>query len=80
MALAKRFAPEFGIKNPERDLAEIKKTKSNDGRLTVRYQQKYQGIPVIGGELIVNTNEGWGFVFDEWRSLAQAFASDSAEN
>ena len=57
MALAKRFAPEFGIKNPERDLAEIKKDKSNDGRVTVHYQQKYQGIPVIGGELIVNTNE-----------------------
>jgi Zn-dependent metalloprotease len=57
MALAKRFAPEFGIKNPERDLSEMKKHKSNDGRLTVRYQQKYQDIPVMGGELIVNTNE-----------------------
>ena len=28
-----------------------------DGRLIVRYQQNHQGIPVMGGELIVNTNE-----------------------
>src|SRR4030095_5855115 len=31
--------------------------KSNDGRVTFHYQQKYQGVPVMGGELIVNTNE-----------------------
>jgi len=56
MALAKRFAPEFGIENPEHDLTEIKKNESNDGYVTVRYQQKYQDIPVIGGELIIHTN------------------------
>ena len=57
MALAKRFAPEFGVKDPERDLAEMKKEPGENGRLTVRYQQMHQGIPVMGGELIVNTNE-----------------------
>jgi len=57
MALAKRFAPEFGIDNPERDLIQMKTRTQEDGRVTVRYQQKYQGIPVIGGELIVNSNE-----------------------
>jgi len=57
MALAKRFAPEFGLKNPERDLTEIKAKHPGEGRVTVRYQQNYQGIPVMGGELIVNTNE-----------------------
>ena len=56
MALAKHFAPEFGIKNPERDLTEIKKNKLNGGHVSIRYQQNYQGIPVMGGELIVNTN------------------------
>src|SRR5262245_38793016 len=56
-ALLERFAPEFGIKDPERDLTELKKNQSEDGRMSVRYQQKYEGIPVIGGELIVNTNE-----------------------
>ena len=57
LALAKRFAPEFGIQNPERDLSERQVNKSPDGRLTFRYQQNDQGIPVIGAELIVNTNE-----------------------
>jgi Zn-dependent metalloprotease len=56
MALTQRFGQEFGLKDPERDLSEMKKSQSEDGRLTVRYQQMYQGIPVMGGELIVNTN------------------------
>ncbi len=57
LALAKRFAPEFGLQNPERDLTELKTHRADDGRVTARYQQTYQGIPVMGGELIVNTNE-----------------------
>src|SRR5688572_162402 len=57
MALAKRFAPDFGLKNPERDLSVKKAGELQNGRITVRYQQDYQGIPVMGGELIVNTNE-----------------------
>src|SRR5918994_909816 len=57
LALAKRFGPEFGLKNPERELTEMKTNRPGDGRLTVRYQQNYEGIPVMGGELIVNTNE-----------------------
>ncbi len=56
-ALADRFAPEFGLKDPARDLSEMKAVRSEDGRVTVRYQQEYNGIPVMGGELIVNTNE-----------------------
>ncbi|HKY54802.1 MAG TPA: M4 family metallopeptidase, partial [Anaerolineales bacterium] len=57
MALAKHFAPEFGLKNPERNLIQ-KQTKGLDnGRVTVRYQQEYEGIPILGGELMVNTNE-----------------------
>jgi Zn-dependent metalloprotease len=57
MALANRYAPEFGIKNPARDLSELKRRRPEDGRVIVRYQQKYAGIPVMGGELIVNTND-----------------------
>jgi Zn-dependent metalloprotease len=57
LALAKRFAPEFGLANPEQDLSEMKSNSRDDGRLIVRYQQNYEGIPVMGGELIVNTNE-----------------------
>jgi len=59
LALAKRFGMEFGLQNPERDLKEMKSHhhQTEDGRITVRYQQHYQGIPVMGGELLVNTDE-----------------------
>jgi bacillolysin len=57
IALAKRFGPEFGLKNPERDLSELKTNRSDNGQISVRYQQNYQGVPIMGGELIVNTNE-----------------------
>src|SRR5688572_31454235 len=56
-ALANRFAPEFGLQNPERDLTQLKNKHLEDGRVTARFQQNYQGIPVMGGELIVNTNQ-----------------------
>ena len=57
MALATRFGPEFGLKDVQRDLQELTSDRAEDGRLTVRYRQSYQGIPVIAGELIVNTND-----------------------
>ncbi len=57
MALVKRFGVEFGLSDPARELVEMRRSSSDDGRIKVRYQQSYQGIPVIGGELIVHTNE-----------------------
>jgi Zn-dependent metalloprotease len=57
MALAKQFGAEFGLKDPERELVEIQASRLDNGHLKVRYQQTYHGIPVIGGELIVHTNE-----------------------
>ena len=56
-AFVNRFGPEFGIRDASTELREIKTHQPGDGRLTVRYQQNYQGISVMGGELIVNTNE-----------------------
>ena len=56
MALAQRFGTQFGLKDPGRELVEIRRSESDHGRLNVRYQQSYQGIPVMGGELIVHTN------------------------
>ena len=57
LALARRFAPEFGLKTPERELS-VKHIKPlSDGRVVARYQQTYDGVPVMEGELIVNTNE-----------------------
>ncbi|HEX6033963.1 MAG TPA: M4 family metallopeptidase, partial [Anaerolineales bacterium] len=56
MALAKRFGVEFGLREPARELDERERRQFEDGRLAVRYQQTYAGIPVMGGELIVRTN------------------------
>ena len=56
MALAQRFGVQFGLKDPARELVEMRRSELDNGRLKVRYQQSYQGIPVIGGELIVHTN------------------------
>ena len=57
LALAKRFGSEFGLTIPERELSQMKTHRAENGRIMARYQQNYQGIPVIGGELIVNTND-----------------------
>jgi Zn-dependent metalloprotease len=57
LAIAQRFAPEFGVKDPLHELAAMRTNHSGNGRVMVRYQQNYQGVPVIGGELIVNTDE-----------------------
>ena len=57
MALAQRFGVEFGLQDPRRELVEMRRDELRDGRFNVRYQQSYQGIPVMGGELIVHTNE-----------------------
>ena len=56
MALAERFGPEFGLRNPAQELTAIRTQQGGDGRVTVRYQQTFEGVPVLGGELIVNTN------------------------
>ena len=57
MALAQRYGKEFGLKDPSRELSTLRTDHPGGGRLTVRYQQEYQGIPVMGGELVVNTDE-----------------------
>jgi Zn-dependent metalloprotease len=55
-ALANRFGPEFGLTDPYQELAQVEKKQKPDGQVTVKFQQKYENVPVMGGELIVNTN------------------------
>ncbi|MFQ5400495.1 MAG: M4 family metallopeptidase [Anaerolineae bacterium] len=54
---ARRFLTQygrlFGLQDPNRELAVMKEWALKDGRAFVRYQQQYRGVPVIGGELIV---------------------------
>jgi bacillolysin len=47
------WAPLFGIANPQRDLSILRESDTPDGRKTVRYTQRYAGLPVVGGELLM---------------------------
>lgn len=44
----------FGLSNPASELKQKSLKSIANGRSVVRYQQNYNGIPVIGGEMIVN--------------------------
>ena len=56
LALAARYAPEFGLQDAGRNLSIMKSSQDEDGLRTVRFQQSHEGVPVMGGELIVITN------------------------
>jgi bacillolysin len=43
----------FGIADASEDLRVLRKTQTGSDTSTVRFQQSYQGIPVLAGELIV---------------------------
>ncbi len=43
----------FGLSNQANDLVVNRQRMTEDGRNVVRFQQNYQGIPVIGGELLM---------------------------
>ncbi|RPI34878.1 MAG: M4 family peptidase [Chloroflexota bacterium] len=45
----------FGLTNATEELAVMRMTASEDGRSFVRFQQVYKGIPVMAGEIIVQT-------------------------
>jgi|GEM_PF-2114998 len=56
MGIANAYGKEFGLKNPSQELKLLKSQKNANGNDIVRYQQLYEGIPVIAGEVIVNMN------------------------
>lgn len=48
----------FGVHAPSRDLTLQRQTVADRGRSFLRYQQLYQGVPVMAGELIVQVAAG----------------------
>ncbi len=50
-----QYADEFGLSDPGKELRLDRVDRSESGD-TVRYRQQYQGVPVMGGELLVNTD------------------------
>ncbi|MCW8973614.1 MAG: M4 family metallopeptidase [Gammaproteobacteria bacterium] len=57
MSALQAYAPLFGLRDPAAELRLLRQFKHEDGRATLRYRQTYQGLPVIGGELVVNLNK-----------------------
>ena len=56
-AILAEYAPQFGIRNPSEELTVLRET-GDGGSQIIRYQQVYQGVPVLAGELILNMNDG----------------------
>lgn len=57
MSALQAYGPMFGLRDPAAELQLKRQEKHPDGRATLRYRQTYQGLPVIGGELVVNLNK-----------------------
>jgi len=53
-AALQQYASLFGIKDPGTELKTMRQLNTPDGRSMMRYQQIHRGLPVIGGEMIVN--------------------------
>ncbi|MCB0208361.1 MAG: M4 family metallopeptidase [Anaerolineae bacterium] len=58
----KTYGKLFGLKNFNRELSLMKSRTLSDGRSFVRYQQVYEGVPVLGGELIVQSDRGQNII------------------
>lgn len=58
LALVKDHGSLFGLRDPGRELRLMKKVRTESGRSMVRYQQHHKGVPVVAGEIIVNTDFG----------------------
>jgi len=47
----------FGLSDQASELSLMRSKPTGDGRTVVRFQQKFQGVPVIGGEILVQITE-----------------------
>ena len=61
LAMVEAYGHEFGLNAPSQEVL-LHSVKQTDERETTRYQQVYKGIPVLGGELIVNATTRGGLL------------------
>jgi bacillolysin len=54
IAYAQEYGSLFGLRAPATELRAIKNLLTLDGRSAVRYQQLHRGVPVVGGEMMIN--------------------------
>ena len=55
-AILQVYGPDFGLREPSAELRLLRETPWGERGGSVRYQQTYRGVPVLAGELIVNTD------------------------
>ncbi len=61
LAMLAPYAADFGLKQADKEL-KVKQTQAAPGRQITRFQQTYQGIPVMAGELVVNADDSGGLL------------------
>ncbi len=57
LALVQHFASEFGLTEPSKELKLSEINQPDADRVVSKYQQVYQGVPVMAGELMVNASK-----------------------
>ena len=61
MMYLEHFGLMLGLQEPRGELSQ-QFSRAHDDRSTTRYQQMHQGVPIMGGELIVNLDERGGLL------------------
>lgn len=56
-AFLSTYADQLGLSDVASELTLVKTITGTGGRSTLRYQQNYHGISVLGGEVLVNVND-----------------------
>ncbi|MBI5951709.1 MAG: M4 family metallopeptidase [Chloroflexi bacterium] len=62
MGFVNAYGVAFGLGDPANEVMLQGAADFGDGDTVTRYQQVYQGVPVFGGNLVVNTGESGGLV------------------
>jgi len=62
MTFVAHYGPRFGLKQPANEVRLKRVDTLENGRRVVRYQQTYQGVPVFGGDLVVNMADSGALV------------------
>jgi Zn-dependent metalloprotease len=68
----------FGVTDQASQLAAAKTSETEDGRSFVRFQQLYQGVPVVGGELIVQVSSKGHSILSANGEIATTMSVDTA--
>ena len=69
-AFLERFGDVFGVRDPASDLQVTSVRPASAGRSTVRFQQRLAGVPVLGGELVVDVTADGGILAAAGEALA----------